>query len=1282
MKLIISLLIALSSSLSWGCYYDFTSFFTNCPTSWTGGIGKAVFLKCPNVTVAGVPVEGVSCIPNNGSYPYDTPESICLSATVMHLSGFLVCPGGPAPAKTRNNVPPELTSSTCGSIITTDTQVLSERIKLVGGSFSLVYSSDKVSGRKYWYKATVPITSPAFFGHSSIESEDLSISVAGQSFFQSFFPSSNLKYNFTWDGKDGGGTPAPGSYEVSIEVIENYNFSALAVPDLDIYDIVDMSSAKYIRASESPANITKIFLGTVFDGTTGFGGWDLDIHHYYDKDREILYKGDGSVLHSKKLTTGSEHWIVSDETNEIFVFDSGYNHVATRNALNNQTELTFSYNSLGKLDSVADKYGNITSIQYSGITPLSITAPNGQVTLLTTDANGYINSVENPAGETHEITYTSDGLLLTFKKPSGVISTMTYDTDGLLVSDTSSSGPSVTLNKMESGTNQIIEELSTLGRIKRSTISWSGNDYVREDKEASGKSITTTQNSLDKKVNANTSYSYQYSVQKEPNSRFSFMSSILSSFYTVDGGGMLNGSYSETAILSDPTDPFSFINLTASTTINSKLTQVIYNSVSKEFTETSPLGKTKVTVLNSLGDLQSVQQGLLIPVTMTYNSQGKVSKISQGASRETKLSYNLFGQLKEVENNLGEKTSYTYDLAGRVITTTLNDLRTIQFGYDLNGNLTSVTPPGRGAHLLGYNGFNALTSYTPAALIPTATTLSYSDDRELLSISKASGDVVSFVYDPITGNMTTINFPTGSRSFSYSNGILNGSASEDYIYRYPTQNGTKITGDYLQLSGGLTYSLYSTYNSDHLKSQESLLMGITNWSVPYSYDNDGFLIGAADLGIVRESSLGLVGSVSLDDISEEYTYSTNYGELSAVESKHLTTMLYKEEITRDNLGRINSMTETYGLNPSTVKSFTYDSTGRLISVQKNSLPHANYTYDSNSNRTSGTVNSVTTTASYDGEDQLLTFGTKSFTYNLNGEVATMADGSSTTAYTYDVFGNFKSVVLPTKTINYKVDAHNRRMVKLDGVNVVEYYILNSDNQIIGIADNSGIFQKGFVYGTKSHVPDYMIMGGDKFKIVTNHLGSPVVVVNSSTGAIAQEIHYDEWGNILSDTNPGFTPFGFAGCLYDQDTKLCRFGARDYDASIGRWLSKDPILFAGGDTNLYGYVLQDPINLIDPDGLYAVCTRALDIPGGEALYSSNSSASHTYIKYRDGSTSSFGPKGKINELGGGESCSADSGSDEQEKKMKDWANNNYNKNYNLMRYNCKDFTQDVINAGRR
>jgi RHS repeat-associated protein len=70
--------------------------------------------------------------------------------------------------------------------------------------------------------------------------------------------------------------------------------------------------------------------------------------------------------------------------------------------------------------------------------------------------------------------------------------------------------------------------------------------------------------------------------------------------------------------------------------------------------------------------------------------------------------------------------------------------------------------------------------------------------------------------------------------------------------------------------------------------------------------------------------------------------------------------------------------------------------------------------------------------------------------------------------------------------------------------------------------------------------------------------------------------YDEWGRVTLDTHPGFQPFGFAGGIYDRDTGLVRFGARDYDPEIGRWAAKDPIGFDGGDSNLYGYVANDPI----------------------------------------------------------------------------------------------------------
>src|SRR5690606_12982623 len=135
---------------------------------------------------------------------------------------------------------------------------------------------------------------------------------------------------------------------------------------------------------------------------------------------------------------------------------------------------------------------------------------------------------------------------------------------------------------------------------------------------------------------------------------------------------------------------------------------------------------------------------------------------------------------------------------------------------------------------------------------------------------------------------------------------------------------------------------------------------------------------------------------------------------------------------------------------------------------------------------------------------------------------------------------------------------------------------------------AGSLVSRFVYATRTNVPDFMVRGGQTCRIVADHLGSVRAVVNTSTGEVVQRLSYDTWGRVLEDTNPGFQPFGFAGGLYDPDTGLVSFGLRDYDPALGRWTSKDPIGFAGGDTDLYGYVFADPVNLIDPSGLH--CPR--------------------------------------------------------------------------------------------
>lgn len=130
----------------------------------------------------------------------------------------------------------------------------------------------------------------------------------------------------------------------------------------------------------------------------------------------------------------------------------------------------------------------------------------------------------------------------------------------------------------------------------------------------------------------------------------------------------------------------------------------------------------------------------------------------------------------------------------------------------------------------------------------------------------------------------------------------------------------------------------------------------------------------------------------------------------------------------------------------------------------------------------------------------------------------------------------------------------------------------------------GSVKSRFVYATRSNVPDYLTRDGRTYRLISDVRGSPRLVIDTQDGTVAQRLDYDEFGTVTSDTNPGFQPFGYAGGLYDPDTKLIRFGARDYDPAVGRWTAKDPIDFAAGDTNLYGYVLNDPVNAIDPTGL--------------------------------------------------------------------------------------------------
>ena len=94
----------------------------------------------------------------------------------------------------------------------------------------------------------------------------------------------------------------------------------------------------------------------------------------------------------------------------------------------------------------------------------------------------------------------------------------------------------------------------------------------------------------------------------------------------------------------------------------------------------------------------------------------------------------------------------------------------------------------------------------------------------------------------------------------------------------------------------------------------------------------------------------------------------------------------------------------------------------------------------------------------------------------------------------------------------------------------------------------------------------------------------------------------------------------------------RFGYQGYTPDIGRWTAKDPILFAGGDTDLYGYCLGNPVNWVDPKGLRLSSNQQITVsiisavgstmgglagPGGAAL--GGAVAAGVFTFFMEGST---------------------------------------------------------------
>ena len=565
-----------------------------------------------------------------------------------------------------------------------------------------------------------------------------------------------------------------------------------------------------------------------------------------------------------------------------------------------------------------------------------------------------------------------------------------------------------------------------------------------------------------------------------------------------------------------------------------------------------------------------------------YDARGRLQTVTQGTGTDTRsltYTYGPDGFVQRITDAATQATVYQRDAAGRVTQATLPDSRVVGFSFDANGNLASLTPPGRPAHGFAYTPVDLESQYTPPAIgLPTPQTqYAYNLDKQLTAVIRPDGASITVGYDS-AGRSASLTPSAGAGSsvtygYSAATGQLNAVGNANVTLGY-SFDGALLKQE--TFSGAITGSIARGYDSDFRTTQ----LTVNGAATAFAYDRDSLLTSVGAMTLTRASSNGFLTGSTLGSVTTTQSYNA-FGELASFTANSGATPLYTYTLTYDKLGRIVTKTETTS-GVTTNFEYGYDLAGRLASVKQNGVTVRQYGFDANGNRThlNGALTGV-----YDDQDRLQTYAANAYTFGANGELKTKAAAGQTTNYVYDVFGNLTSVTLPDNTlIEYLADGRNRRVgKKVNGI-LTQGFLYQGQLRIAAELDGTGAIVSRFVYGTKINVPEYMTKGADTYRFVTDHLGSVRLVVNTATGIIAQRIDYDEFGNVLLDTNPGFQPFGFAGGLYDPQTKLVRFGARDYEAETGRWVAKDPIKFKGRQTNLFLYALASPISFTDPNGL--------------------------------------------------------------------------------------------------
>lgn len=809
---------------------------------------------------------------------------------------------------------------------------------------------------------------------------------------------------------------------------------------------------------------------------------------------------------------------------------------------------------------VRDRYGNVLTFDRDNPERnlTKIITPHNRWIEFTYDASNRITQAKDNIGRTVNYTYDTSGRLwkvtdandgiteytydashrmLTIKDPRGIVYlTNEYDTNGRVIKQTladntpaiSTDNPTYRFAYTTDSGGRIIRTDVTDPRNHIRRVTFSTNGYHLSDTSAFGTSEQQV-TSYEREAVTNLLRAVIDPLGRRTEYNYDSAGNVAS---IIELAG--TASAATTAFTYEPV----FNRLASITDVDLDRTTNYDYDTSGNLTITDPLSHQTTLRYNAKGQLTSITDPLQYTTQFVYTG-ADLAQVIDPLGRAVSLYTDSAGRLVRISDPLGNKTRYEYDALSQVKKIIAPSGGVTEMTYDGNGNLLSLKDARNQTTSFTYDNMDRVLSRTDALQSGTSTqTVEYDPEGNPTKVVDRRGKVTTLTYDaldrPAFAGFGTTAGPTYESTINYT---------------YDPYN--RVTQVVDSISGTISIN----YDDVARTVTETTPQG----TVGLSFDKGG-----------RVTAKTITGQAAIS-----YGYDKANRLLNITQGSSSVTFTY------DDADRRESLTLPNGVVVQAVYDAASQLTGLTYMQGATTLGDLTYSYDKSGRRTSvggslartGLPQPVSS-AVYNAANRVTQSGAAALTYDANGNLT--SDGTNT--YTWDARNRLVGIS-GAVSASFQYDAFGRRVrttvngstkdYLYDGMNVVQEIVsgLPTANMLTGGIDET--FSRTESGGTQSVIADV--------------LGSTLALLDSA-GATQTDYTYEPFGNTSSSGAPSSNSSQYTGRENDG-TGLYYYRARYYSPTLQRFISEDPIGFAGGDPNLYAYVGNDPVNYTDASGLW-------------------------------------------------------------------------------------------------